>query len=72
MTDKVTSSDIDLSALSVQELLSLHASIGETLRGRGIVRSANNPTGDLAEYLFCKAFEWERLRTRSGDSMRLG
>jgi hypothetical protein len=27
-------------------------------------RSANNPTGDLAEYLFCKAFGW----TQSGNS----
>ncbi|MEM0949739.1 MAG: hypothetical protein AAGK37_20240 [Pseudomonadota bacterium] len=51
---------IDLDQLSVSELLSLHARIGEDLRGRGIVRSANNPTGDLAEYLFCKAFSWEQ------------
>ena len=49
---------IDLNQLSVAELLSLHAQIGEDLRARGIARSANNPTGDLAEYLFCKAFGW--------------
>jgi hypothetical protein len=49
-----------LSTMSVAELLSLHAAIGETLRTRGIVRSANNPTGDLAEYLFCEAFEWDQ------------
>jgi hypothetical protein len=30
------------------------------LRTRGITRSANNPTGDLAEYLFCKAFGWKQ------------
>jgi hypothetical protein len=30
------------------------------LRARGITRSSNNPTGDLAEYLFCKAFAWSQ------------
>lgn len=52
--------EFNLSALSVSDLLSLHAGISETLRERGIVRSANNPTGDLAEFLFCKAFGWEQ------------
>lgn len=51
---------IDLNQFSVAELLSLHARIGEDLRARGIARSVNNPTGDLAEYLFCKAFGWEQ------------
>lgn len=50
----------DVEQLSVSDLLLLHARIGESLRGRGVVRSANNPTGDLAEYLFCKAFDWEQ------------
>jgi len=50
----------DLDHFSVSELLSLHARIGESLRDRGVVRSANNPTGDLAEYLFCKAFGWDQ------------
>ena len=53
-------SGVVLSALSVPQLLSLHAGIGEALRERGVVRSANNPTGDLAEYLFCEAFGWEQ------------
>ncbi|CAB4327808.1 hypothetical protein GJU89_15430 [Brucella sp. 09RB8918] len=47
-------------ALSVAELLVLHAQIGEELRDRGVVRSANNPNGDLAEYLFCHAFGWQQ------------
>lgn len=47
-----------LSEMTVAEILSLHAAISETLRERGIVRSANNPTGDLAEFLFCTAFGW--------------
>lgn len=42
------------------DLLLLHSDIMEELRHRGIVRSANSPTGDLAEYIFCKAYGWER------------
>ena len=45
---------------SPAELLALHAKITDELRERGVIRSANNPTGDLAEYLFCKAFGWDR------------
>lgn len=41
-----------------QQLLFLHAEVADELRKRGITRSSNNPTGDLAEYLFCKAFQW--------------
>jgi hypothetical protein len=41
-------------------LLALHAKVADELRARGITRSANGPTGDLAEYLFCKAFGWEQ------------
>jgi hypothetical protein len=36
----------------------------DELRVRGVIRSSNNPTGDLAEYLFCKAFGW----TQAGNS----
>lgn len=49
-----------LEEMKVAELLKLHAGINEQLRTRGIVRSANSPTGDLAEYLFCKAFGWQQ------------
>jgi hypothetical protein len=42
------------------ELLKLHAGVSEELRARGILRSSNNPTGDLAECLFCKAFGWKQ------------
>lgn len=56
-----TSVEMDhVKTLSVAELLVLHAQIGEELRERGVVRSANNPTGDLAEYLFCRAFGWQQ------------
>jgi hypothetical protein len=50
---------MDLSHLTAAELLSLHVGVGDELRARGITRSSNNPTGDLAEYLFRKAFGWE-------------
>lgn len=60
MASKPSVANLNLSALSVPDLLSLHAKIGEALRERGVVRSTNNPTGDLAEFLFCQAFGWEQ------------
>jgi hypothetical protein len=51
---------MDIADLTVPELLVLHTQIGDELRRRGILRSANNPTGDLSEYLFCKAFGWNQ------------
>jgi hypothetical protein len=51
---------INLSRLSTQELLALNADVLEELRDREILRSSNNPTGDLAEFLFCRAFGWDR------------
>lgn len=50
----------DLNGKSIAEMLALHAAINEELRSRNVLRSANNPTGDLAEYLFCTAFGWEQ------------
>ena len=50
----------NLKQLTPPELLKLHAQVSEELRGRGVVRSSNNPTGDLAEYLFCRAFGWKQ------------
>lgn len=48
----------DLQHMSALNLLALHARISDELRARGILRSSNSPTGDLAENLFCKAFGW--------------
>jgi hypothetical protein len=50
---------MDVSGLSVQQLLKLHAEIEGQLRKLEIINSANNPVGDLAETLFCRAFEWK-------------
>jgi hypothetical protein len=47
---QTVSDDLDLSHLSPAELLALHTRIADQLRARGITRSSNNPTGDLAEY----------------------
>ena len=57
---------MDFATLKPIELLALHAKVADELRARGLIRSSNNPTGDLAEYLCCKAFGW----TQSGNSNR--
>ncbi|MCE9649710.1 MAG: hypothetical protein K8R18_08820 [Parvibaculum sp.] len=44
------------------ELLAIHVAVMEALRERGVLRSANNPTGDLAEYLFCATFGWQQAQ----------
>jgi hypothetical protein len=51
---------IEISGLTVRQLLALHAQISDELVERRITRSYNNPTGDLAETLFCRAFGWEQ------------
>jgi hypothetical protein len=56
-----------LSALSSIELLGLYARIIEELRARGITRSSNSPTGDLAEFLFCKAFKWSQSESSNAN-----
>jgi hypothetical protein len=43
----------------VSELLGTYARVLDELRLNGVVRSSNNPVGDYAEYLFCRAFNWE-------------
>ena len=49
---------MDLRDKSTTDLLALYAAIMDELRDRVVLRSANNPTGDLAEWLFCMAFGW--------------
>lgn len=45
-------------ARRINELLELHGAVIEELRERNVVRSANGPVGDYAEFLFAKAFGW--------------
>lgn len=51
---------LSLKNLSVADLLSLHVGIGGELRSRGITRGENIPTGDLAEFLFCRSYSWKQ------------
>lgn len=51
---------MELKISTVSELLKAHTLVLDELRDRGILRSANNPTGDYAEWLFCRAFGWEQ------------
>ncbi|GLQ16710.1 hypothetical protein GCM10007879_09590 [Maritalea porphyrae] len=50
----------ELRESTLGELLKLHIDVNEELRTRGVLRSNNNPTGDLTEYLFCLAFGWQQ------------
>lgn len=56
-----------LAACTWQELLAHFAEIEAELRRRDILRSSNNPVGDLAEWLFCKAFGWTRSERSNAD-----
>lgn len=49
-----------------------HSEVADELRKRGITRSSNNPTGDLAEYLFCKAFGWRQADNSQANVDALG
>jgi len=63
---------MDLTGLTPPQLLLLHAKIADELRRRGITRSSNNPTGDLAEFLFCKAFGWQQADNSQANIDALG
>jgi hypothetical protein len=58
---------MNLAKLSSKELFASLVVIEDLLRERKILRSSNNPTGDLAESLFCKARQWTPERgSRAG------
>ena len=50
----------DLKNRSSIELLGLHVDVLKELRRRGVIRSENIPTGDFAEFLFCRTFSWRQ------------
>jgi hypothetical protein len=58
----------DLRGLTPPELRVMHAAVSEELRRRGVIRSSNNPVGDLAEYLFCRLFGWKRAPNSMRDA----
>jgi hypothetical protein len=51
---------VDLAGLSVRELLALWAGSLRELRRRGVVRTFNNPIGDIAEELVALHYGGER------------
>ncbi len=51
---------MNVSRLTIRELLKAHCAVMDELRRREIVRSGNNPVSDLAELVFCKSFTWNR------------
>lgn len=53
----MTSSSFDVESLPVSSLLRIYRSVLRELLRRGVVRTSNPPTGDLAELLIAKAFD---------------
>lgn len=56
----MSGSNPDLDTLSVRELLSLWAASLRELKDRGVVRTFNNPIGDIAEELVALHYGGER------------
>ena len=50
---------MNIVGMSPRQLFELHSKIEVELHRQEITRTANNPTGDLAEYLFRTAYKWE-------------
>jgi hypothetical protein len=63
---------MEIEHLASIDLLRLHAQIGDALRARNVTRSANNPTGDFAEFLFCKAFCWQQENNSKANYDAIG
>src|ERR1035438_7613447 len=51
--------EIDVSSLTVRQLLRWSAQLVTELNRRGVVRSRTPPAGDLAEYLVARAYQGE-------------
>ena len=49
----------DLKKLSITRLLRLFAAVLNELIARGVLRSRNNPVGDYAEWVTCRALDLE-------------
>ncbi|MEQ8694035.1 MAG: hypothetical protein RIC85_01750 [Gammaproteobacteria bacterium] len=63
---------MEIEGLSELDLLNLHADTLEELRRRGTIRSSNNPVGDYAETLFCRAFGWKQAANSEKDADAIG
>lgn len=51
---------LSLAEQSVSELLEAYSQILNELKSRDVLRTFNSPTGDYAEWLFCKCFSWDQ------------
>ncbi|MCY4591624.1 MAG: hypothetical protein OXE86_13885 [Alphaproteobacteria bacterium] len=61
----------DLSKMTLRQLLGLHSGVMEELRRRGVARNENNPTANLSEYLYCRAYGWQKApNSEKGFSAR--
>jgi hypothetical protein len=54
--------------MEVRRQSKMHAELSEELRPRGVIRSSNNPIGDLAEHLFCRASGWRQAPSSKRDA----
>ena len=63
---------MNIDSLSELDLLNLHADALDELRRRKTIRSSNNPVGDYAETLFCRAFGWEQAANSEKDADAIG
>ncbi len=63
-----------LRILALAELIELRVRIDDELHRRGVMRSANQLTGELAEFLYSQAFGWDLSRNsqKSHDALHDG
>src|SRR6266849_2343648 len=54
--------------MEVRRQSMMHAEVSEELRRRGVICSANNPIGNLAEHLFCRASSWKQAPSSKRDA----
>ena len=50
----------NLDVCSVKELLVLYSAVLQSLKDKKIIRTNNNPVGDLSEQVFSAAFNWKK------------
>jgi hypothetical protein len=63
---------MDFQGLTAKELLVLGVDANAELRRRGIIRTENNPIGDFAEHLFCRAYSWKLVDSSAKEVDAIG
>ena len=66
--------ETQMQAMPLADLTRMRVQIDDELRRRGVMRSGNQLTGELAEYLFSQAFGWSLAGNsqKSHDAMHEG